>query len=141
MYSVAALPELALPDDDALIVTIHYYEPFEFTHQGADWVPGADEWIGTRWHADTGGDAVRRDLTAAAEWAREQHRPMFLGEFGVHETADIASRRDWTAFVRSTAEQLGLSWCYWDFGTDYGAFDLRRSAWREPLRTALLVDH
>jgi endoglucanase len=77
MYSVAALPQLALPADDDLIVTIHYYEPFEFTHQGTDWVPGADEWIGTTWDEDTGGDAVLRDLTAAAQWAREQHRPLF----------------------------------------------------------------
>jgi len=141
MYSTAALPRLALPADDGLIVTVHYYEPFEFTHQGAHRIPGADEWIGAEWHADTGGDAVRRDLTAAAEWAREHGRPLFLGEFGAYEVADMASRRQWTAFVRSTAEHLGISWCYWDFGTDFGAFDLHRHAWREPLRAALLVDH
>jgi endoglucanase len=140
MYSPAALPQLALPADDGLIVTVHYYEPFEFTHQGAHWAAGSEEWIGTEWHADKGGDVVRRDLTAAAEWAREQDRPLFLGEFGAYERADMASRGRWTAFVRSTAEHLGLSWCYWDFGTDFGAFDLHRHAWREPIRSALLVD-
>jgi len=35
---VSALEALRLPpDDDNLIVTIHDYEPFLFTHQGADW--------------------------------------------------------------------------------------------------------
>ena len=34
--SVFELPSLRLPDDDNLIVTVHCYEPFYFTHQGAD---------------------------------------------------------------------------------------------------------
>lgn len=36
--SIPELPRLRLPDDDQnLIVTVHNYEPFYFTHQGADW--------------------------------------------------------------------------------------------------------
>ena len=42
--------------------------------------------------------------------------------------------------MRLEAERLGLSWCYWDFGTDFGAFDPERDAWREPIRDALLGD-
>jgi endoglucanase len=36
--SISELPALRLPDDDEnLIVTVHNYEPFYFTHQGATW--------------------------------------------------------------------------------------------------------
>jgi endoglucanase len=36
--SIGELPKLILPDDDQnLIVTVHNYDPFYFTHQGADW--------------------------------------------------------------------------------------------------------
>jgi endoglucanase len=48
------------------------------------------------------------------------------------------SRCQWTRRVRLEAERLGLSWCYWDFGTDFGLFDSHRGAWREPLELALL---
>ena len=47
--SVAGLRRLELPADDRVVVTVHYYEPFRFTHQGAGWLPGADAWLGTTW--------------------------------------------------------------------------------------------
>ena len=36
---IGSLRKLKLPDDPNLIVTVHYYSPFEFTHQGAEWRP------------------------------------------------------------------------------------------------------
>ena len=48
MNTIAGLTELELPDDDRLIVTIHYYLPLPFTHQGAHWWPHAADWLGTR---------------------------------------------------------------------------------------------
>ncbi|HBI42357.1 MAG TPA: endoglucanase, partial [Planctomycetales bacterium] len=33
---IGSLRKLKLPDDPNLIVTVHYYSPFEFTHQGAE---------------------------------------------------------------------------------------------------------
>lgn len=36
--SINSLEQLELPDDPNIIVTVHFYDPFEFTHQGAEWV-------------------------------------------------------------------------------------------------------
>lgn len=138
MNEIDALPQLVLPADDRLVVTIHYYTPFEFTHQGAPWVVGADRWLGRSWSEEAGRRRVRDDLGRASAWARTQGHALFIGEFGTYERADMQSRRQWTRCVRLEAEALGLSWSYWDFGTDFGAFDPHRGAWREPLRDALL---
>lgn len=140
MNSPDALAALALPDDDHLIATIHYYAPFEFTHQGAGWVEGADRWLGRTWGDEADENAVRTDLAMVAEWGREHRIPVFVGEFGAFAGAEMPSRARWTAFVRAEAERLGMSWAYWEFGTDFGAFDPERAAWREPLRRALLGD-
>jgi endoglucanase len=139
MNDVDALAELILPDDGHLLTTIHYYRPFRFTHQGAPWVADADEWLGTTWAgAASDREAVTRDLTRAADWAAAHGGPLFIGEFGTYERAEFGSRVRWTRWVRTEAERLGLSWAYWDFGTDFGAFHPGRNRWREPLRQALL---
>ena len=138
MNALDALPELRLPADDHLVVTIHYYSPMSFTHQGAPWHPGADRWIGTRWDRERDAAAVHADLAALAAWADRNGVSAFVGEFGTYELADMADRVAWTATVRSELERLGIGWCYWDLDTDFGVYDPARGAWREPLRTALL---
>jgi endoglucanase len=138
MNDIAALPRLELPDDNRVMATIHYYAPFEFTHQGAPWVEGSTPWRSTTWGDAADHDAVHRDLTKAAAWARHQDVSLFLGEFGTYEQADAASRVRWTASVRQQAERLGLDWAYWDFATDFGAYRLSSDTWRKPLLDALL---
>ncbi|MGW5354454.1 glycoside hydrolase family 5 protein [Streptomyces sp. NPDC004031] len=125
-------------DDVHLLACVHYYAPFGFTHQGAGWVRGADRWLGRTWGSAADEDAVRSDLGRAAAWGREHGLPLLVGEFGAFSAAPMDSRERWTAFVRAEAERLGMSWAYWEFGTDFGAFDPVRGAWREPLRRALL---
>jgi endoglucanase len=136
--TVEGLDALRLPDDDHLTVTVHYYSPFEFTHQRAAWLPEAADWHVASWGTEEERARVSADLERAADWARERGRPLFLGEFGAIENAPMAARAAWTRHVRAEAERLGLPWAYWDFATDFGAFDLDRQDWREPLRQALL---
>jgi endoglucanase len=138
--AIRALPKLALPDDPHLIVTVHYYDPFRFTHQGASWAPpDVRKLSGLRW---TGTVAELKELRdtfdRAAAWAKEHGRPIFLGEFGAYEKADMDSRARWTAAVVQEAEARGFSWAYWEFASGFGAYDRQAKAWRDPLLKALM---
>jgi endoglucanase len=138
-----ALPHLSIPVDDRnIIVTVHYYNPFRFTHQGASWAGAeAQGWLGTTW---TGTDeeraAVDRDFDTVREWARAHDRPIYVGEFGAYGAAPMASRERWTAYVRQASEARGFSWGYWEFGAGFGVYDRQTGQWRRGLLEALLPD-
>lgn len=133
------LEKLVLPESDRrLIVTFHYYNPFQFTHQGASWVQGSDRWKGTTWKgSEKQLEALRRDFDKAAAWAREKQRPLFMGEFGAYSQGDMDSRVLWTHAVAREAEKRGFSWGYWEFGAGFGIYDPASNAWRRPLLQAL----
>ena len=138
--SMDSLPGFTPPaDDQNLIITFHYYSPFEFTHQDADWMPEAKAWHGRTW---TGTPeqvaALRKDLTRAADWGKQHRRPLYLGEFGAYSKADMPSRQAWTVAVARECEARGISWCYWEFGSGFGAYDPGTDQWRRPILNALI---
>jgi endoglucanase len=138
--SLRALNDLKLPaDDQHIIVTFHYYEPFQFTHQGAEWVTGSDSWLGTIWKGSSAEKQfVDFDFNTVAKWAKDNNRPIFLGEFGAYSKADMTSRALWTTYVAREAEKLGFSWSYWEFGSGFGVYDPVNQKWNEPLLQALI---
>lgn len=137
--SIDHLAQLELPQDDKnIIVTVHYYRPGEFTHQGAHWSSHKDvvgvEWLGTVEEKR----AIIEDFLKAQAWAEEHEYPLFLGEFGAYDKADTASRVRWTSFVARQAEALDWSWAYWQFDSDFIVYDIDDDHWIEPIRDALL---
>jgi endoglucanase len=137
---LGSLDKLALPEKDRrLIVTFHYYSPYHFTHQGAEWARDSQKWKGTTWKGTAKeAEALAKDFAKAAAWAKKHERPVYLGEFGSYHVADMESRARWTRAVAREAEKNGFSWAYWEFGAGFGAYDPAAKAWREPLRKALL---
>ncbi len=136
---IGVLDKLKLPKDDHnIIVTIHYYEPHTFTHQGAAWSDYKDKagvkWLGTKEEKQ----AIVNDFEKAQKWAKKHNRPIFLGEFGAYDKGDIKSRVRYTAFVARTAERFGFSWAYWQFDSDFIVYDVEREQWFESIYNALI---
>jgi endoglucanase len=137
--SINHLDELKLPGNDRhLIVTVHFYEPFAFTHQGASWTDRKDK-LGFDW---TGSTEQLAALDAAFDradaWAKKNQRPIFVGEFGAYDRAPMDSRARWTSAVARATESRGWSWAYWQFDNDFILYDVKRDAWVEPILKALI---
>ncbi len=135
-----ALPQLRLPADRHLIVAVHTYDPFGFTHQGVTWrTPVLPTGVGCC-------DATQRQqvvsaLEAAAQWNRTHGVPVHLGEFGAHVAADMDARVAYARLVRSEAERRAMGWAWWEFAADFSpVYDPWARVWIEPLRRALLDD-
>jgi endoglucanase len=138
--SYAQISTLEIPDDPHIIVTFHYYEPFQFTHQGAEWVDGSTAWLGKTWEASDSEKAeIKNNFNAVAQWS-QQHRNVriLLGEFGAYSKAPQDSRVRWTEFVRGEAERHGFAWAYWEFGAGFGVYDPNAKVWRQDLLKALI---
>lgn len=136
---LGGLSKLILPDDGLLILTIHYYNPFSFTHQGADWVSSSDTWLGTRWN-DTESErmAVQSEFSAAIQYRSAHNVPIHIGEFGAFSKADLASRSRWTTYLARYFESQQFSWGYWEFSAGFGIYDPATQTYTQELVDALL---
>lgn len=137
---IESLSTLVLPKNDRnIIVTVHFYHPMSFTHQGAPWSKENKDLSGITWNGtQEEKELIETRLKVAADWSKANDRPILLGEFGSYDKADILSRARYTAFVARTAERLGFSWAYWQFDSDFIVYDIDKDAWVQPIKKALL---
>jgi aryl-phospho-beta-D-glucosidase BglC (GH1 family) len=142
------LTQQPLPDAN-VIYTFHFYEPEDFTHQGAGW--------GTIWHIYTHGvpypttessmqemlrqvpeahdryaferywldhwdeHRIRLMIDAAAAWGKENNIPLICNEFGAYRAfSPPQSRMNWIRDVRSALEADGIGWTMWDYRGGFG---------------------
>jgi len=145
---VADLTALEPLNARGVIYSFHFYEPHNFTHQGATWgwpmwmvlrdlpYPSSPEALApvvpklaeiAREHAAWYGQEQwnRAKLASfvekAAAWSRQHRVPVWCSEFGVlREAAPPASRRAWLTDARSLFEEQEIAWTYFDWWGPFG---------------------
>jgi endoglucanase len=138
-------------EDDNLIYTFHFYDPFLFTHQGASWTDPSLEplaglpfpyyasnmlscppelqntWVSTELanYRNTGfSDHVKELIDIAVDFQTTRNVPLLCGEFGVYmPNSNDESRLYWYSLVRSYLELKGIAWTMRDYKGDFGLFE------------------
>ena len=145
------LDEMPIYDDDNLIYTFHFYDPFLFTHQGASWtdpslvplsgvpfpynsntMPSVPSELAGTWvesalneYNNTGTiSRVRELIDIAVQFKEERNVPIFCGEFGVYiNNAPKIDRILWYNIVRTYFEARGIAWTNWDYHGGFGLYE------------------
>jgi endoglucanase len=136
------LDQLRLPNDPHLIVTVHQYEPFNFTHQGSEWVQPRKP-TGQTCCNDGQKQQIIRILDKAQQWSERYNYPMYVGEFGAYAHNDYSEqvtqqRINFNSFMREEMERRNMSWAYWELASGFGIYDLKTGKPREALWRSLI---
>ena len=137
--------------DTNLIYTFHFYDPFIFTHQGANWTSPSLEplsgvpfpynansmpacpteltgtWVQTELasgYKNNGTVAnVKGLLNVAVNFKKSRKVPVFCGEFGVYRTnSPNEDRVFWYETVRKFFEENNIPWTIWDYKGSFGLY-------------------
>jgi endoglucanase len=146
IYELSRFVRLA---DENIIYTFHFYEPFFFTHQGAEWVgnqvattgvtfpynaenfpalnqkakatPGESHY--QLYPKDGNERSVNDKLQIVKNWGDKYAVPILCGEYGVYNKyADLDSRCRYIKTVRAALKRLGIPGMLWDYNGTFSIF-------------------
>ena len=149
--SYNVLKYMTVYDDDNIIYTFHFYDPFVFTHQGASWtdppmvslagvpfpydasrMPAcppdlAGTWINSAlndYPSQGNTEYVKSLLDIAIDFRKKNNVPLFCGEFGVLDlNCTNDDRVQWYEAVRKYLEENDIAWTTWDYQGGFGLFE------------------
>jgi endoglucanase len=147
IYELSRFVRLA---DENIIYTFHFYEPFLFTHQGAEWVGDQESTVGVafpynaekfpilnpkakntdgeknynEYPIDGNEQSVRDKLQLVKNWGHKYDVPILCGEYGVYNKyADQDSRCRYIKAVRQALKDLQIPGMLWEYSGNFSIFN------------------
>ena len=112
---VDSLATLQLPDDPYIVPTIHDYDPFEFTHQGASFIRPAPPPFGRSFGGAADAAKIQDNLEKVRAYMTRTGRVPFVGEYGAIETVPADQRIAWYHATSSSFASIGVATCAWGY--------------------------
>lgn len=115
---VNALHDLELPDDRYVVPTIHYYDPYEFTHQGAFFTKTA---LPTGVTFGSAADYAKLDsaLAKVKAYIARTGRVPFVGEYGAYEGIPMTQRAKYHDVISHAFASIGIQSCVWGYANSF----------------------
>jgi len=146
IYELSRFVRLA---DENIIYVFHFYEPFLFTHQGAEWVGAQVATTGVpfpysvekfpqintaakgtageknydKYRIDGNEQSVKDKLKIVKAWGDKFYVPIICGEYGAYNKyADEQSRINYIKAVRTSLKDLKIPGIMWEYNGNFSPF-------------------
>ncbi|WP_217906718.1 glycoside hydrolase family 5 protein [Qipengyuania atrilutea] len=133
---IDSLATLELPDDPNIYPTFHYYEPFDFTHQGATWADDVPP-IGRKY--GTAADAARltADVAKLEAYVERTGKLPFIGETGAYDAhIPLEQRVQYHRAVTEAFAPTGVGQCAWAYTNTFPFWNQKTGEWLPGMREA-----
>jgi endoglucanase len=147
IYELSRFVRLA---DENVVYTFHFYEPFLFTHQGAEWIGDQESTTGVpfpysaqkfpelnikakntdgeknynQYPIDGNQQSVKDKLQIVKNWSNKYYVPILCGEYGAYNKyADVDSRCRYIKTVRQVLKGLSIPGMLWDYNGNFSIFN------------------
>lgn len=149
--SIKGLLKMGELPDNNIIYTFHFYDPFLFTHQGAEWAgvkatsnihipfpynagampPMNSECLGTsgennykKYKQASSDTFLKKELQTVKEFSRKFNVPVFCGEWGSYKKySDAESRCRYTMTIKTLLTTLHIPFAYWEWDQSFSFFN------------------
>lgn len=117
-----AVNDIVVPDDDRIIVSIHYYSPWDFAG-------------GENGKSDWGSDSEKKELDKGFDFLKskfiDKGVPVIIGEFGATNKNNDSVRASYMEYYVKSAKSRGITCFIWDNGTkdEFGLLDRNSLTW------------
>jgi endoglucanase len=137
--------------DENIIYSFHFYEPFFFTHQGAEWIGDQSSTVGVafpysvenfptlnpktkntwgednynKYHNDGNEQSLMDKLQKYVKpWSEKYDVPVICTEYGAYtKYADLDSRCRYIKAARSTLKKLKIPGMIWEYNANFSIFN------------------
>jgi hypothetical protein len=130
--------------DRNVIYDFHFYEPLQFTHHGAEWLPKTDwspvvypvdksfafdmtkpeirQYVAENWRAKPLFDFMKK----ISKWRDYYDVKVVCLEYGaLRGHVDDKSRYQWLYDVRTALERFNMGWALWEYRGPFGLVDIQ----------------
>ncbi|MCM1132572.1 MAG: cellulase family glycosylhydrolase [Ruminococcus flavefaciens] len=126
-----AMNDLKVPDDDNVIVSLHYYAPWKFS-DGQETV-----------FSDEGKAELDAKFSAMKKKFIDKGIPLIIDEFGCVAVADDETRAEYYNYYISTAKSYGIKCFVWDNGlakgdSAYAIINRHSLEWNEAILNGII---
>jgi endoglucanase len=111
-----------------VVPTFHYYDPFDFTHQGATWVNPVPP-VGRAYGTAEDQKLLVDDVEKIRAYIARTGKTPVMGEFGANGPIPLEDRVKYQKAVRVAFDKVGVGMCAWAYTNTFPLWDQQTQKW------------